>query len=47
MPLIRSDQVHMIDNTTSANLLWQGWGSPAVPTAAQIEELKTCAIMLS
>jgi len=29
------------DNTTSANLLWQSWGSPPVPTAAQIEELKT------
>ena len=34
-------QVYMIDNTTSANLLWQSWGSPPVPTAEQIDELKT------
>ena len=33
-------QVYMIDNTTSANLLWQSWGSPPVPTAKQIDELK-------
>merc|ERR1712187_428159 len=30
----------MIDNTTSAQLLWQSWGSPAVPTSEQISELK-------
>ena len=33
--------VHMIDNTTSANLLWQSWGSPPVPSAKQLAELKT------
>eukprot|EP01052_Picozoa_sp_SAG31_P054977 SAG31_NODE_14923_length_780_cov_1.469897_1_plen_175_part_00 len=32
--------VHMVDNTTSANLLWQSWGSPSVPTSAQLAELK-------
>ena len=36
-----SASVHMIDNATSANLLWQDWGSPPVPTSAQIAELKT------
>jgi hypothetical protein len=33
--------IHMIDNTTSANLLWQSWGSPPVPTSAQLAELRT------
>ena len=41
LSLTQSGGLTVQDNTTSANLLWQSWGSPPVPTAAQIEELKT------
>lgn len=35
-----STEAWMIDGNTAANALWQTMGSPAVPSAAQIEALK-------
>ena len=33
-------QVYLIDESVAANQLWASMGSPAVPTAAQLEQLK-------